>query len=207
MNVECEILVINSSLRPIEWQSATVNDLLKDGFLIRFEDREPPMMASIEWATIEAIVLIVGTQYFTNFLKIKETAEDHRTKLDSFIRNVIAESKQSLAAKHKSRRPSNYNQSHAFSTTFETITGIKVKLLFDNDLDGATWHSCIMNFWRLLELHFANFPTDEITEEIKKLDFGMRKPMTIYGVIDKSTLGWILLTDMEMIAKDRNGWT
>jgi hypothetical protein len=206
MNEEYEILVVNSSLRPIEWQRATVNELQHGGLRIKFEHREPPMTASIEWATMQTIAITVSTLYFTSFFKVKQTAEDHRTKFDSFIRNVITESKQSLAAKPRSRRPSNYNQSHAFSMTFATATGIKVKLLFDSELDGETWHSCVMNFWRQMELHFSNFPNDEITEEIKKLDFGTRKPMEIYGIIDKSTLGWILLTDMEMIAKDRNGW-
>lgn len=210
MNDDFDVALVYPSMLSEDYGENKTSELREYGVRVSMRRQEPEPYAAAEWAVPEALMLFVTNALITGF--IAKYGADAATTFNTFVKNVLQDAQNfnvRLVASSKSpmKLRGSYNQSHSFSFTLQTVTGVYVKLLFDQSLKPSIWEDCAMNFLALWYRHHQNFPNDKLTERINSLDLNGSTPMKIYAIIDRETLSWVLLSSNDMHRKDREGWS
>lgn len=159
--------------------------------------------ASMEWAIPTLIGVYILKPYFDGFLK--EIAKDHYTIFKSWLKKVSADTREikvtTLAAGQSTDKLEKTNsQSKVFSIQTKTNEGYPLKFLFDESLTTENWDTAIDKVLKLLDEHFTNGESDELTIEIKNNNL----EKTIYARLKTDTVEWEFL-DFKKIFQEKRG--
>ncbi len=148
------------------------------------------IFASWDWAIPTLIAVHILKPYFDGFLK--EVAKDHYGILKDWLKKVAVDLKQikvSIITATESTKKKTDNQSKTFSIESRLSNGEKLKFLFDDNLDIQSWHIAIDKALKILEEHFTDGESDELTIEIKNNHL----EKSIYARLKTDTIEWEFL--------------
>lgn len=170
---------------------------------LNIETRKLPFggpYASMEWAIPTVIGVYLLKPYFDGFLK--ELAKDHYGILKEWLKRISSNARlikvTTVAAGQSTDKLDKKNvQSKVFSIESKTNEGHHLKFLFDEGLDDEQWAGAIDKALNLLNEHFTNGKSDELTIEIKNNDF----EKTIYAKLKTDTVEWEFIDYKKIIQK------
>lgn len=147
----------------------------------------------IEWAIPTLIGMYIFKTYFDTFLK--EMAKEHYKILSGWLKKTANDSRSikvtTVTAAESTQKINKSNtQSRVFSIKSTTNTGINITFLFDESLNNEQWASAIDKLLNILELHFMNGKTDELTLQIAQN--GLES--SIYAKIKSDNGDWEFLS-------------
>jgi len=153
-----------------------------------------------EWALPTVVTVFILKSYFDGFLK--EAGKSHYNIFQNWLKktsnNVRAIKVTTIAASQSTQKLSQTNtQSKVFSIETKTNNGQQLKFLFDDTLTKENWDSAIDKLLKLLDEHFTNGTTDELTIEIKQNSL----EKTIYARLKNDKIDWEFL-DYKKIAQE-----
>lgn len=157
--------------------------------------------ATMEWAIPTLIGIYILKPYFDGFLK--EIAKDHYIILKKWLKKVSINTREikvtTLTAGQSSDKLEKTNsQSKAFSIQSKTNEGYPLKFLFDENFTNENWETAIDKVLKLLDEHFTNGESDELTIEIKNNNL----EKTIYARLKTDTIEWEFL-DFKKILQEK----
>lgn len=155
----------------------------------------------MEWAIPTLIGIYILKPYFDGFLK--EIAKEHYIILKKWLKKVSINTREikvtTLKAEQSTDKLEKTNsQSKVFSIQSKTNEGYPLKFLFDENLTNENWETAIDKVLKLLDEHFTNGESDELTIEIKNNNL----EKTIYARLKTDTIEWEFL-DFKKIIQER----
>jgi hypothetical protein len=159
--------------------------------------------ASMEWAIPTLIGVYILKPYFDEFLK--EIAKDHYTIFKSWLKKISADTREikvtTFAAGQSTDKLEKTNsQSKIFSIQTRTNECYSLKFLFDDSLTNENWDTAIDKVLKILDEHFTNGESDELTIEIKNNNL----EKIIYARLKTDTIEWEFL-DFKKIFQEKLG--
>ena len=181
-----------------------VSDIFSDEFIETFETdlkadglnltinvrKQQTQFALAEWAVPSFLAAYILKSYFDGFLK--EAGKDHYSVLKNWLTSKMKILKTMTTTTVVSENSPdkidiNNTQSKAFSIESITLDGVKIKFLFDNNLNIEQWILLSDKSLELLNDHFTNYPIDKISLQIKEIHI---RGNQIFGLIDNNNLEW-----------------
>lgn len=153
---------------------------------------------SLEWTVPTLVCIYLSKSYFDGFLK--EAGKDHYAILKKWLKKTsdnIRTIKVTVIAAEQSKEKlaTNNTQSKVFSIQTKTNTEQHLKFLFDQNLSQENWNLAIEKLLKLLDEHFTNGITDELTVEIKNNNL----EKSIYARLKSDTIDWEFLDIKKMV--------
>ena len=179
------------------------NELLAEN--LKLDIRRLPFggpYASMEWVVPTLISVYILKPYFDGFLK--EIAKDHYSIFKSWLKKISADTREikitTLTAGQSIHKLEKSNsQSKVFSIQTKTNEGYPLKFLFDESLTNENWATAIDKILKLLDEHFTNGETDELTIEIKNNNL----EKTIYARLKTDTIEWEFIDFKKIFQENR----
>lgn len=182
-----------------------IDELEIPNIKINVKRHENEVYAAMEWIVPTLFAGIVLKPYFEAFFQ--EAGKDHYQLLKKGLKKMLVRGKETevklISASQSTQKLSkNYNQSLAVSILFQTKTGRKIKLLFDNNLNIEDWEKELEEFLILIREHYQNYPKDKISKKIKHLS--LKEYYTIYVLLNPDSKKLEFHDDLTLIAKVKN---
>jgi hypothetical protein len=159
--------------------------------------------ACLEWAIPTFISVYILKPYFDGFLK--EISKEHYGILKNWLKKVATDTRKikitTIAASQSTEKLDHSDsQSKLFSIQAKTNDGLPLKFLFNEDLGSEEWNIAIEKALLLLNEHFTNGKSDELTIEIKNSNL----ERTIYARLRTDTIDWEFLDLKKIYLKQQN---
>jgi len=180
---------------PAEFDQFLLKDIDHKSLDIKICRSEVTAWAATEWIIPGIIAVYILKPYFESFLS--EAGKDHYQLLRKKLSELLGKAKdmkvQTISSTPKKLNSMN-TQSKAISFYFQISNGMKIKLLYDNELSLDVWIRATDELLKMIEMNYESGADDPISIYLKSIN--NLKAKDIYAFIDPVSLKWRFIFDL-----------